>query len=182
MEGYYDGAGIMKSVKNNQNGIAPMTDVEDIVVELHNASPPHAMVASANAILKTNGTATCRFSSADSGSYYIAVKTKSGIQTWSKTPQAVGNTLLSYDFSTAANKAFGDNMKNLGSGVFGFYSGDINQDESIDSSDAPDLFDAIDASEFGIQVTDLNGDGSVDNTDVPFFSDNADSSIYSIHP
>ncbi len=72
-------------------------------------------------------------------------------------------------------------MKNFG-GVYAFYSGDVNQDGSIDSSDAPFLFDDVDNSAFGNQVTDLNGDGAVDNTDVPFFSDNSDASIYSHDP
>ena len=97
-------------------------------------------------------------------------------------PQTIGNVLLSYDFSTAVDKAYGNNMKNLGSGVFGFYSGDMNQDESIDSSDAPDLFNDVDNSEFGIRITDLNGDGAVDNADIPFFSNNSDNSIFSNHP
>ena len=73
-------------------------------------------------------------------------------------------------------------MINLGAGVFGFYSGDINQDEVIDGTDAPNLFNDVESSAFGIKITDLNGDGSVDNSDTPLFSNNSDNSIYSIHP
>ncbi len=73
-------------------------------------------------------------------------------------------------------------MKELETGVFGFYSGEINQDESIDNTDGVDLSNDIGNSEFGVKTTDLNGDGSVDNSDAPYFDANAASSIFSNHP
>lgn len=182
IEGYYSSASTMQSAKFNQDGVSPLTDVETITVELHNATAPYTLVASSTAILKTNGNATCLFPTASVGSYYIAVKSRNGIQTWSATTQSISNVAITYNFSDAANKAYGNNMKNLGGGVFGFYSGDINQDESIDGTDAPDLFNDINNSEFGVRLTDLNGDGSVDNTDIPLYENNQSFSIFSIHP
>ncbi len=183
IEGFYTGGGIMRSVANNQDGVSPMDEAETVKVELYNASAPYAIVASVFAKLHTNGTTACSFPTLPDGSFYIAVKTKNGIQTWSSSPQVISpSTLLNYDFTTSAAKAYGSNMKNLGGGVFGFYSGDINQDEVIDGSDAPDLYNDADNSEFGVRVTDLNGDGSVDNSDTPFFTNNADNSIFSDHP
>lgn len=182
IEGYYNGSNAMTPVKNNQDGVSPLTDVENITVELHNATAPYATAATASTILKTNGTATCRFPDVSSGDYFIAVRTNNSVQTWSKTPQSIGRFPLDYDFSTAANKAFEDNMINLGGGVFGLYSGDINQDEVIDGTDAPNLFNDVENSEFGVKITDLNGDGSVDNSDTPLFSNNSDNSIFSNHP
>ena len=104
------------------------------------------------------------------------------LQTWSANPVTVGATPLTYDFTTAANKAYGSNMVLIEPGVYGFYSGDINQDEVIDSSDAVDLFNDVENSSFGVLVTDLNGDGAVDNTDIPFFANNSENSIFSTHP
>ena len=182
IEGYYTGSSTMKSVKNNQDGVSPLTDVENITIELHNTTNPFTLVASTTSMLKTNGNVICSFPTASIGSYYIAVKSRNGLETWSATPQSIGTTAVTYNFSSAANKAFGSNMKNLGSGVFGFYSGDINHDESIDATDAPDLMNDIDNSAFGIKATDLNGDGSVDATDAPYYFDNQDNSTYSIHP
>ena len=123
-----------------------MTDVENITVELHNATTPWALVTTTTALLKTDGTAVCTFNTAPSGSFYIAVKTSNAVQTWSATPQTVGAVPLTYDFSNAANKAYGDNMLNLGGQVFGFYSGDINQDDVIDGTDAVDLFNDVENS------------------------------------
>jgi len=182
IEGYYSGSGTMRSVKYNQDAISPLTDVETITVELHNATAPFEMKASTTSLLKTDGTALCSFSTASVGSYYIVVKSKNGITTWSATPQSIGTSTLTYDFSTAANKAFGSNMKNLGSGVFGFYSGDINHDDSIDGTDAPDLYNDIFNSEFGVKITDLNGDGTVDGSDLPIYDANQTQSIFSNSP
>ncbi len=182
IEGYYSGSSMMQSVKFNQDGSSPTADVENITVELHSTTAPFSLVASTISLLKTNGTAICSFATASVGSYYITVKSRSGLQTWSATPQSLITTTLTYDFSSAANKAFGGNMKNLGNGVFGFYSGDINQDESIDATDTVDLTNDIVASAFGNKTTDLNGDGSVDASDAPLFENNSSFSIYTIRP
>ena len=181
IEGYYEGTA-MRSVKNNQDGVSPTDQVEDIVVELHNATSPYTTIASTVATLKTDGTALCIFSTAPNGSFYIAVKNSNATQTWSSSPQTVGAIPLTYDFSSAANKAYGDNMIEVGVGVFAFYSGDINQDEVIDGSDATFLDLDIFNSESGIKVTDLNGDGSVDGSDATFFENNQFNSIFAIYP
>ncbi len=180
VQGYYDG-GTMRSVKFNQDGVSPTTDVETITVELHRTSAPYEVLHTTTALLKTNGTAVATFPSSPTGSFYIAVNNSNAIKTWTAAPQTVGGS-TSYDFTTAANKAFGDNMVNLGSGVFGFYTGDINADGSIDGTDAINLYNDIENSEFGVQYTDLNGDGSVDNSDLPNFSDNSETSVYSHDP
>jgi len=182
IEGYYDGASTMRPVLNNQDGVSPLTDVENITVELHNPTAPYAIAGTATTMLKTDGTATCRFPTTPSGSYFIAVKTNNAVQTWSKTPQLIGRFPLNYDFSTSADKAYDDNLLNLGGGIFGFYSGDINQDDSVDGSDATDLDIDIFNSEYGVRATDLNGDGSVDGTDATFFTNNSFNSIFSSYP
>ena len=148
----------------------------------HGDAVTTALVASTNTMLKTDGTAVCKFYTAPSGSFHIAVRNSNVVQTWSAAPQSVGSTPLTYDFSTAANKSYGDNMKDLGSGVFGFYSGDINQDDVIDGSDATSLDLDIFNSEFGVKVTDLNGDGSVDASDSTYYVNNSYNSIFAILP
>ena len=182
IEGYYEGPN-MRSVKNNQDGASPMTDVEDITVELHDAASPYATVATASALLKTDGTAVCTFPPGTAGSYYIAVRNSNALETWSANPQTVSSVPLTFDFSNAANKAYGANMLDLAaSGVFGFYSGDINQDDVIDGSDATSLDLAIFNSEFGVQITDLNGDGSVDGSDSTYYENNSFNSVFANYP
>ena len=71
------------------------------------------------------------------------------------------------------NHAYGDNLKIVDSTlvgatyqyIFAIYSGDINQDGSIDASDFLDLDPSIQNGDGGYLVGDLNGDGAVDASD-----------------
>ena len=181
IEGYYLSASTMNSVKFNQDGISPATEVEDLTVELHDATT-YTLVDTTIGTLNTDGTLSVTFNTAASGSYYVAVKGVNMIETWSADPQAVGAAPLSYDFSSAAVQAYGSNMREIEPGVFAFYQGDINQDGSIDNSDYDQLFPDIENSNFGVVPTDLNGDGAVDNSDTDFIPFNVENSIYSNHP
>ncbi|MBF6640307.1 hypothetical protein IVB69_02320 [Flavobacterium sp. J49] len=180
IEGYYIGGGAMTPVKANQGVGTSTTDVDDVTVELRDAST-YALVASTSAVLKTDGSVAAKLI-APAGNYFIAVKHRNAVQTWSAAAEAFGTSTATYDFTTAANKAYGSNMANLGSGVFGFYSGDINQDESIDLGDFTTLFGDNDNFAFGYFNTDLNGDGSVDLGDFPVIFGNSDNFIFSNHP
>lgn len=182
IEGYYDTfTGTMRPVKANQGIGVSTTDVEDITVELRNAST-YALVATTTASLKTNGTAVCSFASAYNGNYFISVKHRNALQTWSTAPVSFAVAPVTYDFSNAQTKAYGSNLVLVNSGIWAIYSGDINQDEAIDNSDSDQLFIDIENSAFGNLSTDLNGDGSVDNADLDSFFNNVINSVYSNHP
>jgi hypothetical protein len=186
IEGYYAGASTMSSVKLNQDGVSAATDVEDITVELHSTTAPYNVVATATAILKTNGAAVCRFPTVTNGLYYVAIKTQNAVQTWSANPVALGANPANYDFSVSTNKAYGDNMIQLETGVFGLFSGDITngklQDDNIDAGD----FSVWEADNnefaFGIYASDLNGDGSVDAGDFSIWEANNNNFIFASYP
>ncbi len=82
-------------------------------------------------------------------------------------------TSTSYNFSTAANKAHGNNLKNMGSGIYAIYTGDINQDGTIDFSDYPTLDTGSVAGSTGYLTADLNGDGTIDFSDYPMIDTNS---------
>ncbi len=188
IQGYYMGAGAMTTVADNQAGIAPAVsnDVEMITVELHEADSPYSMVATTTAMLHTDGTVTCEYPTAPNGSYYIAVKTRNATQTWSALPQTVGATPLTYDFTTAANQAYADNMVDLGDGSFGFFSGDISvagiQDDLIDGADYSTWEADNNDFAFGVFATDLNGDGIVDSADYSIWEANNNNFIFASYP
>lgn len=142
IEGYYAGAGTMVPVMVNEgyagSPLPTINDVDDILVEVRNSVSPFGVIASTTTRLKTNGTAVCNFGTLI-GNYYIVVKHRNGMQTWSKNPVSFSSGSVNYNFSTAATQAYGDNMKNLGSNIWGIYSGDIFQDENIDLLDLSDL-------------------------------------------
>ena len=182
IEGYYDTAiHEMRPVKANQGVGSSPTDVENLTVELRDAST-FALIASTMGTLQKNGTLAVSYSAAPVGSFYIVVKGKNCVKTWSSNAQNVGSTILNYDFSNAISKAYGNNMVQIEPGVWAIYSGDINQDETIDNSDSDDLFLDIQNSNFGVLATDLNGDGSTDNSDSDSIFINIENSIFSNRP
>jgi photosystem II stability/assembly factor-like uncharacterized protein len=182
IEGFYDTtSNAMRTVKANQGIGSSSTDVDIIMVELRNPST-FAMVASTTAMLQTNGLLTAIFNSPINGLYYIVIKHRNALQTWSAAPVTISSITPLYDFTNSASKAYGNNMTEVKTGVWGIYSGDINLDEVIDGSDVVDLFNDIENSEFGDKTTDLNGDGSVDNSDTPFLLNNSENSVFSAHP
>ena len=166
VQGYYAGGSTMTSVKYNQWDLVsaePSTlDVEDMTVELHDAVD-YSLVDTAVGTLHTDGSLSVTFNTAAAGSYYVAVKGSNLVQTWSATPQAVGTTPLSYDFSSSASQAYGDNMFEVEPGVFAMYQGDLSPDDLVDFGDYV-VWEGIYLSEtpYGVQATDLNGDGLVD--------------------
>ncbi len=182
IEGYYDSStSTMRSVKLNQGVSASATDVETITLELHNAVS-FELIETSTANLQTDGTAVVTFNNTPHGFYYIVAKGSNFIETWSALPQSIGLTPLSYDFTTTASKTYGSNMSQVEPGVWAFYSGDVNQDESVDPTDYSLWETDTNNFAFGVFATDLNGDGNVDPTDYSIWEQNSNIFVYSIHP
>lgn len=87
LQGFYSGSGLMTPVLFNAGLSANNTDCDSVTVEIRSASSPYPLVQSAKGILKTNGdvlfTPLCNCISRD---YYVVVRTRNGIETWSKNP------------------------------------------------------------------------------------------------
>jgi hypothetical protein len=182
IEGFYDTTThAMRPVLANQGVGSSSTDVDSITVELHDATTLATTVGTTT-MLQTNGTAVATFSSAPSGSFYVVVKHRNSMETWSATPITVGATPATYNFAGSASSAYGGNMKMLESGVYGLYSGDINQDGFIEIQDYSPLDnDSANVLE-GYNTTDLNGDGFVEIQDYPFLDDNSAAVIELLRP
>ena len=73
-------------------------------------------------------------------------------------------------------------IKNLGNGVYGIFSGDLNQDGSVDFNDYPALDIASSDGVLGYDPNDLNGDASVDFNDYPLIDVNSSNGVISITP
>ncbi len=166
IEGYYTGGGLMQTLLYNLDPLHSADDCDTVLVELHDANPPFNLVTSSKTILKSNGNATLTFSSGFSNTlYYIVLRHRNCIETWSKTPVLL-TSLTNYDFTTQASTAFGDNLKNTPDNMgWSIFSGDINQDGAIDGSDFLQLDPSVQAGDGGYMTGDLNGDGAVDGSD-----------------
>jgi hypothetical protein len=152
-------------LEGSWNGTTQISDTIRIYLAL--GAVPFTLVDSQTVMLGTNGTSNPMFTSATSGNYYIVVKHRNHLETWSALPQTfVAGTPLNYDFTTDSTKAFGMNMKKIGTG-WAFIVGDANQDGSIDASDVVDNL-IPEYGNIGYLSCDFNGDGSVDAADIPF--------------
>jgi chitodextrinase len=181
IEGYYDTTtNLMRPVKANQGIGTSSTIVDDITLELRDLN--NVLIASTIGVLNIDGTATCTFTSVASGSYYLVVKHRNSLETWSATPQTIGSTTLLYDFSNASNKAFGSNMKMISLNLYCIYSADLTQDGFIDAFDSTTLLNDSNNFAEGYFASDLNGDGFVDGLDFSFLINNSNSFIEAIRP
>ena len=182
IQGYYSGNGTMVPTLYNE-GVQgnPPTNVDTVEVELHEVNAPFNLAYTSKGMLHTDGSLKVTYPVEILGvPYYVAVKHRNTLQTWSAVPVAL-NTL--YNFTSSAGKAFGSNLIDpYGENIWSLYNGDMNQDESIDIFDFPQLDFDILSFNFGYFNTDLNGDGSVDIFDFPVLDGNVLNFIYSIHP
>lgn len=164
IEGFYDGS--------------TMTP-DTVKVELRNALSPYTLVESKKILLDNAGQGNGLFNSAVEGTnYYLAVKHRNAVETWSKLPQQFTGGSLTYDFTTAATQAFGDNLKLKGT-KWCVYSGDVPaQDGLVDLTDEVAIINDANAFVTGSGLgTDLNSDESVDLTDIIIVVNNANAFI-----
>ena len=181
IQAYYAGSSSMTSVLANQGEISTATASDSIDVELRDENTPTIIVASVRVILNQDGTAECNFP-ALTGNYYIVVKHRSAIQTWSAMPVSFATSPVNYNFSNADSKAYGNNMILVDTGVWAFYSGDVAVDENMDLLDLGLVETDISNFGFGYLATDLNGDGNVDLLDSAPIETNISNFIFSNHP
>ena len=182
IQGLYLGSGVMTAAPFNANGISPTTLADTITVELHN-SITQALEYSVTGLLSTSGTCNVSLPAATNGnSYYIVLVHRNSVATWSATPVTMAANGSSYNFTNSASQAAGSNLADLGSGIFGIYAGDINQDGSIDFNDYPALDIASSAGVLGYDANDLNGDASVDFNDYPMIDINSSNGIITVTP
>jgi len=158
---------------------------DTITVELRNAVSPYTVADVAKAVAGTNGSAVLKFGTAPDGNYYFAIKHRNALETWSSTSVYLSTTTPAiYDFSSLASQAYGSNMIQVDTSpvVFAAFSGDVNQDGTVDATDVSTIDN--DASNFvsGYVVTDLTGDEFVDGTDFAIADNNAANFVSAITP
>jgi hypothetical protein len=108
--------------------------------------------------LNDNGSGSARFTNASNGTpYYIVLKHRNAVETWSALPQTFTANTLSYDFTTGSDKAYGNNLKLVGT-KWCICGGDVNQDGFVETVDLNLVFTDNVNGTTGYISTDLNGD------------------------
>ncbi len=162
------------------------SQVSDTVqVELRDSASPFAVADQSQAVVSSNGNVQLKFGNASDGNYYIALKHRSSIETWSSGTIALSRTTpASYDMSASSSQAFGSNLIQIDASPvrFAIFGGDINQDGTVDATDVSTIDN--DAQNFvsGYVVTDLTGDDFVDGTDFAIADNNAANFVSVIRP
>jgi len=188
LEGFYTGAGTMRTTLYNLGYSTDSTATDSIEVNLWdpahlaNNNPDYP----AKVILHKNGNAVILYPSITAGNnYYIQVRHRNSIETWSKNPVTFAST-ISYDFTTAMSQAydngFNQPMKTIGDNVFTFYAGDVNHDGTIDASDMANIDNGASIFLYGYNVSDCSGNGATDIGDMSLVDNNIQLQIFFARP
>ncbi|MDQ3019489.1 MAG: hypothetical protein M3R36_02810 [Bacteroidota bacterium] len=170
---------LIEGLYNPQNN----TMIKDtVIVYLRKNYAPFVVVDSSKYYLGTTGFASFKFNFAYSDSnYYIEVRHRNSIETWSAGVHSFSPSIINYDFTSSVSQAFGNNMVLKGN-RYCIYSGDVNQDGTIDVSDVGLIDNDVLNVTTGYVATDLNGDNVADVSDLSIADNNAYNFIGRIIP
>jgi len=161
------------SIGNGQmRGVLSPTVCDTIQVSLADANYPYTVLETVKHTINTSGEGAFEFpGTVIGGSYYIIVKHRNTLETWSDVPVTLSSPVNSYDFTIAMTKAFGNNEVDLG-GSYAIRSGDVNQDGVINSDDE----DSVESNALlflsGYVPQDLTGDYLVESSDLSLIENN----------
>lgn len=159
------------------------TTIEDTIsVYLRKTVYPYLLVDSSDSKIDSLGTGDFNFAhSQNNVSYYIVVRHRNGLETWSAAGQSFTSSIMNYDFTDNISKAYGDNLILKGS-EYCLYSGDINYDTFIDLTDLNMIFNASTAFKQGYSLEDINGDDIVDLNDIAPVYNNSSRFVRAVSP
>lgn len=165
---------------------ATNTMIQDTVrVYLRNNTSPYAIIDSAKEFLNADGTGTFTYSDISNGiPYYIHLKHRNSVETWSDSGKIFVSDFLSFDFTVSDSEAYGNNMPQIDTSPdeFGIYSGDVNQDDLVDATDNLLIDNDLSSFAAGYLPTDLNGDEVTDASDAAIADNNASNFVASVTP
>lgn len=172
IEGYYD------------EGSDSHINYASMNVLLADVNPPYNIVDTGYALLDFQRLSNVfAFPRALTGNYYLILKHYNCLRTWSAAPVYINsNTAGIYDFTTSDAQAYGGNMMLKGS-KWCIYSGDVDQDGTIDLTDVVKINN--DAAEFvvgNITISDLNGDYYTDLADLLIGFNNSSNFVVKVTP
>lgn len=153
---------------------------------LRNSNSPYALIDSSKAVIDQSSlTGNFNFLNTSSGNYFIVIKHRNTIETWSAAPHAYNTgSPTSYSFITFLSQTYGDNSKQVDSAPlrYAVYSGDVNGDKIINLTDIISVYNASTVFQTGYVVTDLTGDNTTNLTDISIVYNNSALFVQSVLP
>lgn len=137
---------------------------DTVQVILRKPFPPFGIADSSKALIDSVTLKGSFRTLAEPGSYYVVVKHRNSIETWSSAPVYIEAVSTTYDFTLFRSQAYGNNLV-LNGNNYCIYSGDVNQDGEVDVIDLALINN--DAANFasGYVRSDVTGDNYVDLSD-----------------
>ncbi len=182
-EGLYNpSTGHLFKAQDQSGNKYPGAVADKVTIQIASGTAPYAILYTLPEVsLDTLGSCSVSLPGNLYSPCYIIVKHRNSIETWSASPVSFPGSSTSYDFTAASNSAYSNNLKAV-SGRYCIYSGDVNQDGIIDSSDMIPLDNSAAAFVTGYLPEDINGDGLIDSGDMIVVDNNATAFISSIRP
>lgn len=172
LEGLYQGPGMNKA-KNEAGDQFPGDIADQIQVELREAAAPYGLVAGPFTVsLDIVGHAQLTLPPEVSSDCFIVINHRNSIETWSSSPVSFTDASIDYNFTDAASRAWGGNLKPAG-GVYLIFAGDVNQDGMVDTADMTVVDNDAQGFATGYLLSDVNGDGITDSADMTLLDNNA---------
>ena len=147
----------------------PQTVPDTVRIYLHRTDFANVIVDSATSFLTIGAVATSPFLKALTGNYYIEVRHRNSIQTWSKAGGEAytrGSSLI-FNFVSPVNQAYNNNQYMVDPApYFGMFGGDIEQNGFVDLNDLTLVYNDATSYVTGYVVTDVTGDNITDLNDI----------------
>ncbi len=158
---------------------------DTVNVVLRNTNSPFAVLDSSKAVLDSAGKGNFLFYKMNNpADFFIVVKHRNSIETWSSIPTNFNSDAISYDFSAFAGKAYGFNQIQIDASPvrYGIYNGNPNQDITVDASDIVKVYNDVNSFASGYISTDMTGDNRTDLTDLILTHNNAGNFVSIMRP
>ncbi len=144
---------------------------DKIDVDLYNdLAPYNSIFNQSNIYLSTQGIATVNTECPNDGNYYIAVRNRNHLATWTSIPISFNTQNVNYNFTSDVNQAYGfEAQKQVSPYLYAFYLGDLDQGGWVDAIDFNAFEPDLTLGSTGFYSSDFNGDGWVDSMDFNLF-------------
>ncbi len=177
--------GVMLKARNQIGEMYP-GDIADMVsLSLFESENSQALLyQNKNVELHTNGSCAVMlpFIPDSTQTYYLVINHRNSIETWSAVPLHFTGDSTIYNFTDAAGKAYGNNLKEVLPGTHAIYCGDPDQNGAIDSGDMTEIDNGSALYQTGYLPGDVNGDGLIDTTDFTLTENNSYQYIMTTRP
>ena len=162
---------------------------DKIQVDLFNENSPYnpAGVSISGIDLSTSGIASFQVSPNLTGKYYLRIRSRNHLETWSANAVPFNTTTIDYNFSASAINAYqaaggNDPQVSVATGIYAFYLGDLDYSMGVDFDDF-NLFEPyLNEGTYGFTIADFNGNGLVDFDDFNLFEPRLNQGPFTQYP